>query len=173
MSTFESNSQSISYGEYKATKSKGIKSQIYSSEINTTNISLNTPIKFSKILPVKVLPTISNDEYISKQSGINLDINNFNTNDNFDLKPTPTLDIVENFENNLQSNENIVDTNLDLNSLSINNELTSTTNVETAQTFDASAFQTTESTPTIDINALHYKKQQILTLILINLQNLL
>ena len=154
MSTFESNSQSISYGEYKATKSKGIKSQIYSSEINTTNISVNTPIKFSKILPVKVLPTISNDEYVSKQSGINLDINNFSTNDNFDLKPTPTLDPVQNFENNLQSNENIVDTNLDLNSLSINNELTSTTNVETAQTFDASAFQTTESTPTIDINAL-------------------
>ena len=156
MSTFESNSQSISYGEYKATKSKGIKSQIYSSEINTTNISVNTPIKFSKILPVKVLPTISNEEFSKIQSGINFDMKNFNTTENFDLKPTPTLDTMQNFENNLQSNENIVDTNLDLNSLSINNELTSTTNVETAQTFDASAFQTTESTRNINL----YAKQE-------------
>ena len=128
MNIFESNAQSLSYGEYKATKSKGFKSQISSSEINTSNNTEDTSIKFSKILPVKVLPTISNEEFSKIQSGINFDMKNFNTTENFDLKPTPTLDTMQNFENNLQSNENIAETNLDLNSLPI----TTTTNVETA-----------------------------------------
>ena len=153
MSTLESNDQSLSYGEYKATKSKGFKSQISSSEINTSNNTEDTSIKFSKILPVKVLPTISNEEFSKIQSGINFDMKNFNTTENFDLKPTPTLDTMQNFENNLQTNENIAETNLDLNSLPITNELT-TTNVETAQTYDASAFQTTESTPSFETNVL-------------------
>jgi hypothetical protein len=150
MNTLESNAQSISYGEYKATKSKGFKSEIYSSEINTSNNTEDTSIKFSKILPVKVLPTISNEEFSKIQSGINFDMKNFNTTENFDLKPTPTLDTMQNFENNLQSNENIAETNLDLNSLPI----TTTTNVETTQAYDASAFQTTESTPSFETNVL-------------------
>ena len=115
MNTLESNAQSISYGEYKPTKSKGFKSEIYSSEINTSNNTEDTSIKFSKILPVKVLPTISNEEFSKIQSGINFDMKNFNTTENFDLKPTPTLDSMQNIENNLQSNENIVETNLNLN----------------------------------------------------------
>ena len=156
MNTFESNAQSISYGEYKATKSKGFKSEIYSSEINTSNNTEDTSIKFSKILPVKVLPTISNEEFSKIQSGINFDMKNFNTTENFDLKPTPTLDTMQNFENNLQTNENIAETNLDLNSLP--KELT-TTNVETAQTYDASAFQT-QNQPHL-LKLMFYKKQQI------------
>ena len=98
MNTLESNAQSLSYGEYKATKSKGFKSQISSSEINTSNNTEDTSIKFSKILPVKVLPTISNEEFSKIQSGINFDMKNFNTTENFDLKPTPTLDTMQNFE---------------------------------------------------------------------------
>ena len=154
MNTIESNAHSISYGEYKATKSKGFKSEIYSSEINTSNNTEDTSIKFSKILPVKVLPTISNEEFSKIQSGINFDMKNFNTTENFDLKPTPTLDTMQNFENNLQSNENIAETNLDLNSLPI----TTTTNVETTQAYDASAFQTTESTPSFETNVLQEKQ---------------
>ena len=59
-----------------------------------------------------------------------------NTNTNFDI-------------NNIQTSEPIIDTigtteNFDLNTLTTTNEM--------PQTFDESTFQTTEITPTIDIN---------------------
>ena len=186
MNSFKSDFQETTYGEYQATKSTGIKSQIISSTstpIESLAISNSQNFNFSQILPVKVLPTISEEEF----SNMNPNLNSISTtqeiNTNLDLgnlQPTPTLDTVQNYEGNIIegnqdlniinlesgiSSENNIDVNNlvntdnfgDNNIISDTNEnldinTLTTTNIETTQTFDANTFQTTESTPSFDIN---------------------
>ena len=186
MNSFKSDFQETTYGEYQATKSTGIKSQIISSTstpVESLTISNSQNFNFSQILPVKVLPSISAEEF----SNMNPNLNSISTtqeiNTNLDLgnlQPTPTLDTVQNYEGNIIegnqdlniinlesgiSSENNIDVNNlvntenygDNNIISDTNEnldinTLTTANIETTQTFDANTFQTTESTPSFDIN---------------------
>ena len=125
MSIYKPESKAISYGEYQATKSKVIKSQIYKrNDMATTLGNISTPketlsnnIKFIKILPVKVLPPIDEESFnankieasnvnIDTISDTNLNLNTFETNitepnTDFDvnqLQPTPTLESIQTSE---------------------------------------------------------------------------
>ena len=123
MSIYKPESKAISYGEYQATKSKVIKSQIYKrNDMATTLGNISTPketlsnnIKFIKILPVKVLPPIDEQSFNANQietSNVNIDtisdtnLNTFETNitepnTDFDvnqLQPTPTLESIQTSE---------------------------------------------------------------------------
>ena len=73
MSTYQPKSETITYGEYQATKTKEITSQIFKRDdistilgnISTPEQSLSNNINFSKILPVKVLPPINEESFNS------------------------------------------------------------------------------------------------------------
>ena len=125
MSTYQPKSETITYGEYQATKTKEITSQIFKRDdistilgnISTPEQSLSNNINFSKILPVKVLPPINEESFNSNQietsninintiSDTNLDLNTFETNiaepnTDFDintLQPSPTLESIQTSE---------------------------------------------------------------------------
>ena len=125
MSTYQPKSEAITYGEYQATKTKEITSQIFKRDdistilgnISTPEQSLSNNINFSKILPVKVLPPINEESFNSNQietsninintiSDTNLDLNTFGTNiaepnTDFDintLQPSPTLESIQTSE---------------------------------------------------------------------------
>ncbi len=125
MSTYQPKSETITYGEYQATKTKEITSQIFKRDdistilgnISTPEQSLSNNINFSKILPVKVLPPINEESFNSNQietsninintiSDTNLNLNTFETNiaepnTDFDintLQPSPTLESIQTSE---------------------------------------------------------------------------
>ena len=125
MSSYQPKSETITYGEYQATKTKEITSQIFKRDdistilgnISTPEQSLSNNINFSKILPVKVLPPINEESFNSNQietsninintiSDTNLDLNTFETNiaepnTDFDintLQPSPTLESIQTSE---------------------------------------------------------------------------
>ena len=175
MTTYQSDLQATTYGEYKVTSSQGIKSQIYSTnqeefnvpEISTSASTLLPQVNFNKILPVKVLPTINEDAFKNSQINtieINTDLNSFNTvtntteeiNTNFDfsnIQPTPTLDTAQTFEasqNNIFTNEiTLPEATTDFNMV----DTTSTIQTEqTSETYGESGLQVTSTENTFDVN---------------------
>ena len=175
MSTFQSDFKTTTYGEYKATSSKGIKSQIYSSKKEELNIpeipisvSTHLPqIKFTQILPVKVLPTISEEAFRNSQintTGVNTELNSFNTvsntteeiNTNFDfsnIQPTPTLDTAQTFEVN---QDNTFSNNITLPEVKQDFNIVDTTSAlqteQTTETFGESDLQVTSKENILDVN---------------------
>ena len=163
MDIFDSQPQSISYGEYQTTSSKGIKSQAYENENISNNLEnyelaseeISHNNNLNEIIPVKILPSIdegnANNTKINMTSenidnDINLKLNTFdNTTESFpnlefeNLKPTSTLDIAQTFENkNLVDEINLPETIKDLNtpSQSYESSIVDTTSNLQTQTFE-------------------------------------
>jgi hypothetical protein len=163
MDIFDSQPQSISYGEYQTTSSKGIKSQAYENENISNNLEnyelaseeISHDNNLNEIMPVKILPSIdegnSNNTKINMTSenidnDINLKLNTFDdTTESFpnlefeNLKPTSTLDIAQTFENkNLVDEINLPETIKDLNtpSQSYESSIVDTTSNLHTQTFE-------------------------------------
>ena len=151
MSTYQPNAENISYGEYKATKFEGVKSQIYSSneisstlgDISSSEQVLSKSFQFSKILPVKVLPPISQEEYNNTANNdINIDFNSFNANiiegntefDFNNVQPTPTLESYQSTENTFGNEINIPEATQEFNHIAENYDTNFSDNITATQT---------------------------------------
>ena len=181
-SNLHSEFQPYSFSEYKTTKSKGIKSQIYSSNkeyskpkenIGISDMNINN-INFAKIIPMKVLSTLNEGESIKSKNNINENVlNNLNyTNEqinNFDfgnINLNSTSETAQNIENNLteeKQNLNNFDINnlengeniinTDLNIINDNFDLNNLkTNIETNQTFEYSNSEKKDLTQNLETN---------------------
>ena len=183
-SNLQSEFQPSSFSEYKTTKSKGIKSQIYSSNeeyskpkenIGISDMNINN-INFAKIIPMKVLSSLNVEESIKSKANINAeDLNNLNYMseqiNNLDFGNINLNSISErakNIENNLtEEKQNLNYFNLnnlekgeniintDANIINNNFDLNNLkTNIETTQTFENSNLQKKDSTHNFETNYL-------------------
>ena len=181
---FQTEFQTTSFSEYKTTTSNGIKSQIYSSNEESSKPLENFEISnlnsqnldFAKILPLKTLSTFNKDKSFKYKDNINSDyLNNFNNtseqSNNFeygDLKIESTSEVTQNIQNNLteeKQNLNNFDINnlqngeniisTDINNINDNFDLnTLETNTGTMQQIEGSNFQEKDFTQNFDINYL-------------------
>ena len=183
-SNLQSEFQPSSFSEYKTTKSKGIKSQIYSSNeeyskpkenIGISDMNINN-INFAKIIPMKVLSSLNVEESIKSKANINAeDLNNLNymseqiNNLDFgNINLNSTSERAKNIENNLtEEKQNLNYFNLnnlekgeniintDANIINNNFDLNNLkTNIETTQTFENSNLQKKDSTHNFETNYL-------------------
>ena len=166
MSSYQPDSETVSYGEYQATKYQGIKSQIYTgNDISTTLGDVSIPeqtlsksVEFNQILPVKVLPPIKQESFNDTQTesfntntnsitDMNLDLNSFSTNiaepnTDFhfnDLQPTPTLESIQTSETPVAFGNEITlpETNQVFNIMSQNYDMPTTIdNISSTQSLD-------------------------------------
>ena len=181
-SNLHSEFQPYSFSEYKTTKSKGIKSQIYSSNkeysnpkenIGISDMNINN-INFAKIIPMKVLSTLNEGESIKSKNNINENVlNNLNytneqiNNFNFgNINLNSTSETAQNIENNLteeKQNLNNFDINnlengeniinTDLNIINDNFDLNNLkTNIETNQAFEYSNSEKKDLTQNLETN---------------------
>ena len=181
---FPTEFQTTSFSEYKTTTSNGIKSQIYSSNEESSKPLENFEISnlnsqnldFAKILPLKTLSTFNKDKSFKYKDNINSDyLNNFNNtseqSNNFDygdLKIESTSEVTQNIQNNLteeKQNLNNFDINnlqngeniisTDINNINDNFDLnTLETNTGTMQQIEGSNLQEKDFTQNFDINYL-------------------